>query len=126
MKHELPDFDTLMRLAQNSPEEFEALRDILNRELIESAPAHMQARLRGLLFQIDGRRRTASNPTQSCVSVFAMMQDSLMELHNALNSAAGNPGPELARGPRALQSAGGEGGKDEKPISAEIIPFPVS
>jgi hypothetical protein len=124
---DMPDFDTLVKLAKESPEQFEALRDILNQELIESAPESQRTRLRGLLFQIDGKRRTASNPMQSCVSIFEMMQDSLLKLHNSLNEVAGYPGPELARGPRSIEQRPVRKPGDEesaKPKSADILPFP--
>ncbi len=95
---ELPEFDLLMRLAQENPEELESLRDRLNQQLIESAPERMQHRLKGLLFQIDAKRRVANNPMQSCMGVYEMMQDSLFELHNALNAASSIDRRELRKG----------------------------
>lgn len=97
MPDELPEFDLLMRLAQENPNELEALRSRLNEQLIESAPERIQHRLKGLLFQIDAKRRVANNPMQSCMAVYEMMQDSLLELHNALNAASSMDRHELQK-----------------------------
>lgn len=85
MEHDdLPDFETLARMAQEDPDGLEALRDRLASNLIESARPEHRRRLRGLQFQIDMERRRAANPLASCLRISQMMQDSLLDLQQAL------------------------------------------
>lgn len=121
---ELPDFDILMRLAQENPDELEALRDRLNCQLIESAPERMQHRLKGLLFQIDAKRRVASNPMRSCLGVYEMMHDSLLELHNALNAASSIDTRELHKG--VYKRASSYSIKTDEEDSATVLEFPTA
>lgn len=97
MQHDdLPDFDTLARMAREDPEALEALRDRLASNLIEGARPEHRRRLRGLQFQIDMERRRAANPLASCLRISQMMQASLLDLQQAL---AGETHPG-AQGPR--------------------------
>jgi hypothetical protein len=120
-----PDVGLLMQLAQENPEELEALRDRLNEQLTESAPAHLQPRLRGLLFQIDAKRKLAKTPMQSCIGVYEMMHDSLLELQTGLSGLSGAE-PEEERVPKA--KAQGKPTPSLEPIAkktAVVLKFPV-
>ena len=85
MKSQLPEFDELMKLAQENPEQFEELRQQMCDELIQSAPSEHRRRLRGLQFQIDMERRRAKTPMAACMKISSMMHDSFAELRDALN-----------------------------------------
>lgn len=85
---ELPDFDQLVKLAQEDPEALEALRKKLCEALIQQAPESYQRRLRGLQFKIDMERRRAKTPMAACVKLSKLMQDSFYKLRVALNEAS--------------------------------------
>ena len=82
---ELPDFDSLMKLARNNPEEFEMLRETLIEDAILSAKTDNHRRLRGLQFQIDMTRRKAKTPLAACIRISSLMQSSLIELRDFIN-----------------------------------------
>ena len=87
MQSQWPTTDELLKLAQENPEELEALRQREIESLIDSAPASMQRRLRGLQFQIDAKRSTSKTPMAACVAISKMMFDSVYELNDVLNGA---------------------------------------
>lgn len=104
----LPSFDELLKLAQQDPEQLESLRQSCVDDIIDSAPAHFQRRLRGLQFQIDMEREKASNPVSSCVRISQMMHEGLANLHQVITQ---QPLPEKTEASR----------EDNK-----IIPFPLA
>ncbi len=104
----LPNFDELMKLAQQDPNKLEVLRQSWVEEIINQAPDHFQRRLRGLQFQIDMERQKASNPVSSCVRISQMMHEGLANLHQVITQ---QPLPEDA---------------EEKDSPADIIPFPLA
>ena len=83
---DLPSFDTLAELAREKPDELERLRQRVTRDVISSAPRHMQDRLNGLQFQIDMERRRSSNAVGACVKLSSMMNESLGQLREALSN----------------------------------------
>ncbi|MBU2705693.1 DUF3135 domain-containing protein [Zooshikella marina] len=85
MKVKLPDFDHLMNLARNKPEDLEKLRDQLIENTIQSAPKNSQRRLRGIQFQVDMQIRKSNNPMAACIAVSELMYKSLQELQLSLN-----------------------------------------
>lgn len=80
------DFDTWAHLAEHDKDEFERRRQAAIENLIASAPASSQRRLRGLQFRIDMERRRAGTPLGACVRISEMMWDSVFELNEALNN----------------------------------------
>ncbi|KZX73901.1 hypothetical protein A3715_00620 [Oleiphilus sp. HI0009] len=82
---ELPNFDELMRLASENPEQLESIRKNAIETVINGAPKHMRERLQGLQFQIDMERKRCNNPVQACMKISSMMNDSIAELRYALN-----------------------------------------
>lgn len=82
---ELPDFDYLLSLAKENPEELENLRNRYNQALIDSAPEPFKKRLHGLLFKIDMEKRRSKNSIQYCVTISKMMMDSFSELQEAID-----------------------------------------
>lgn len=80
----LPSFDALMVLARERPDELEAMRQDLCREIIASAPNRIKDRLEGLQFQINMERRLSKSAVGACVRISSMMNDSLQELKQVL------------------------------------------
>ncbi len=85
MTTKLPTHDQLAALAEKNPERLEELREIWVNEIIDSAPAELRRRLRGLQFQIDCKRKMHSNPMGACVEISKMMYDSLHKLNRIMN-----------------------------------------
>ncbi len=77
------DFDTMMNLAKNNPEEFEALRQTLINNFIESLPEENQHRMKCLQWRIDRTREQSKTPLAACMALTEMMWDSFEQL-NAL------------------------------------------
>lgn len=71
-----------IKLAQENPEAFEAMRLKLINESIENAPAEIQRRLKGLQWKIDHVRSRASNPTVAFIEISNMMWDSTLQLRD--------------------------------------------
>lgn len=106
MDQDIPNFDTLMRIAQSDPEMLERIRRHMATRTINSAPGYLRPRLRGLQFQIDSRRLLAKTPLAACIELSEMLQQSFEELRQVLNEP----------------SVGDD--KNEQRPSASIIPFP--
>lgn len=83
---DLPDFDFLLDLAKNHPEELDALHRRCNRQFIDAAPDHMKRRLYGLLFQIDMEKRRSKNSTQCCINLSKLMMNSFVDLQTAITN----------------------------------------
>ncbi len=86
MAYELPDFDTLMELAEKDPAAFDQLKAEAVDDAILSAKESSQPRLRGLQWQVDVELRKAKTPMEGCVKVSEMMHDKLWELRTALEN----------------------------------------
>ena len=106
----LPNFDELMKLAQNDPNKLEILRQSWIEDMISNAPDHCQRRLRGLQFQIDMERQIASHPVSSCIRISQMMHEGFANLREILNQ---RPTSETSQAQKTA------------PIAA-IIPFPLA
>lgn len=107
MPKHLPNFDTLLRLSNNSPEQLERLRQCLIEDTISSAPQHLHHKLRGLQFQIDSQRQLAKTPMAACLLLSRHMWSTFEELNRVLNC----PNQALAKR------------RAEQAHSAAIIPF---
>ncbi len=87
---DLPNFDELVKLAQEDPEALEALRQEHVNKLIDNATPSYQNRLRGLQFQIDANRKIHSDsPMGSCMKISQMMHESFADLRGWLNHLSG-------------------------------------
>ncbi|WP_163835088.1 DUF3135 domain-containing protein [Spartinivicinus ruber] len=113
MKSNLPDFDELLFLAKNKPDDLEKLREQLIEEAIQDAPLEYQRRLRGIQFQVDMKIRQSSNPMSACVAISKLMYESLHQLQLTLND------PEQAQLTR--KRLNGEMSSDEGAAPADII-----
>lgn len=100
----LPEFDELVQMAKNNPEQFEELRETLIEDVISSARSSSQRRLRGLQFQIDVARKKAKTPLAACIQISSMMHESFAELRLHLNDPWRAPEPQ-----------------NEAPVAAKIL-----
>jgi hypothetical protein len=115
---DLPNFDQLLKLAQEKPEELERFRQQQIDLLIQQAPPKSRDRLRGLQFQIDAQRQIHSDsPMGACVKISQMMHESFAELRVWLNDITGLQDP-LGYETNTPQNS-------EKSV-AKVISFPVS
>lgn len=107
MYRDLPDFDTLMALHRENPEELERVRLELTSAILENTSGEARRRLEGLQFRINMELRRASTPEARCVKMSSMMHDAFAQLQEALQ----HPRTQCARQPRS-------GG-------AQVIAFPL-
>jgi hypothetical protein len=75
------DFDMMMDLAKNSPEEFEDLRQGLINDYIQSLPKERQHRMECLQWRIERARDQAKTPLGSCMAITEMMWESFEQLN---------------------------------------------
>lgn len=88
MKQDLPEFDILLQLAEQDPEQLENIRQHLANRTINSAPDYLRHRLRGLQFRIDTTRQLAKSPMAACIQISEMMTESFEQLRQALNGVS--------------------------------------
>lgn len=93
MYRDLPDFDTLLCLHEEDPEELEKIREDLTDAILENAQESNRRKLEGLQFRINMELRRARTPQARCVKLSNMMHDSFAQLHQALH----NPGAVIPR-----------------------------
>ena len=84
MNNQLPDVETLIKMAQEDPEGLEQLRQKLCTQLINNAPQKYQRRLNGIQFQINMTRRKSANELHSCIKISEMMLESYQKLQAVL------------------------------------------
>ena len=112
----IPSFDALVALAKKDPVEFETLRNQLCEQLLDQAPEYISRRLKGLQFKINMERQRSKTPLKSCLELSKLMNDSLIELEEALS----NPQEFLREHNLDLQKEDTKPARDNK-TSAKII-----
>jgi hypothetical protein len=113
----LPTFEALLVLAKEDPVEFEALRDQLCKQIVDQAPEHISRRLKGLQFKINIERRRSKTALKSCLELSKLMNNSLIELDEALS----NPQEFLMKHNSTAPQAENTNQTNTKKSSAEII-----
>ena len=113
----LPDFDTLREMAKHDPEGLEQLRLQLCQRVIDNAPAHAKPRLKGLMFQIESRRRLAANELEACEDVSRMMHDSLKRMQAMLKDLRAMQSESIMLSSKHFSPA-----SEERP-KAKVLPF---
>lgn len=83
----LPDFDTLMKMAVEDPAGLEDLRAKSVKAIIDSAPEGRRRSLSALQWKIDVIRQTAKTPLQACVRIQELMHESFGQLRDKLNQS---------------------------------------
>jgi len=77
------DFDVLMDLAKNDPEQFEEIRHQIIADYIKTLPEERRHRMECLQWRIDRTREKSKNALSSCMAITEMMWESFEQL-NAL------------------------------------------
>lgn len=117
----IPEFDQLKEMAQNNPEQLEALRLELIEETISLADESTQRKLRGVQFHIDMEIRRAKTPIAACVKISEMMHHSLNQLRSSLLNEAQETSSTV------INSRVRDISVDDYPIeTASMIPGPAS
>ncbi len=75
------DFDMMMDMAKNSPDEFEALRKELISDYISSLPKERQHRMECLQWRIDRARDRSKSALGACMAITEMMWESFEQLN---------------------------------------------
>jgi hypothetical protein len=75
------DFDKMMNLANNNPEQFEEIRQQLIADFIKSIPKEKQHRMECLQWRIDQTRAQAKTPLAACMAITEMMWESFEQLN---------------------------------------------
>ncbi|MFV1983996.1 MAG: DUF3135 domain-containing protein [Thiohalomonadales bacterium] len=84
------DFDMLVMLAENDPDDFEDFRQELINDYIKSLPQERQHRMECLQWRIDGTRNQSKNALSACMAITEMMWQSFEQL-NTLFMEMKNP-----------------------------------
>jgi len=74
-------YESLIKLAEDNPSEFEAKRDELISEFIKSLPEKYQKRMACFQWRIDRIRDKTKTPIEACIAISNMMFDSVNKLH---------------------------------------------
>jgi hypothetical protein len=85
----IPDFDSLVQLAQNDPVALEQLRMELVEQHIAGRPETQRQKLERMQFRINGVIRRASNPVHTCVLLNDLLMESAADLLQKLNQIPG-------------------------------------
>lgn len=122
---DFPNFDQLLKLANESPDALERFRQEQVELLINEAAPEQRRRLRGLQFQIDAQRHIyRDSPLASCVKLTQMMHESFAQLRVQLNQLTGLTDP-IGSPIEALEPLEALAATDNK-VSAKVLPFSVS
>lgn len=81
----IPDFDSLVQLAQNDPGALEQLRTELIEQHIAKQPEAQRQKLERMQFRINGVIRMANNPIHTCVLLNDLLMASASDLLQKLN-----------------------------------------
>lgn len=84
------DVNSWIKLYKECPDTFEKKRQEMIERTISEAPESTQRRLRGLQFEIDGIRRTSSNPMSACIAISKKMFDKLAHLKDVIDGNIDN------------------------------------
>lgn len=103
-------FDDWCRLHQADPQQFESCRLKVLNDLIDSSPMESRARLRGLMFRMEGESRRSRSRLGYNLRLSAMMMEMLDDMRAQIHLLCAGDIDELEK--QVL-----------KPDSAEIIPF---
>jgi len=85
MHRDLPDFDTLVTLHKEQPEELERIRTELTDAILENTTGESRRRLQGLQFRINMELRRARTPEARVIKISSMMHEAFAELNHVLH-----------------------------------------
>lgn len=102
MYRDLPDFDTLVTLHKEQPEELERIRTELTDAILENTTGESRRRLQGLQFRINMELRRARTPEARFVKISSMMHEAFAELNHVLHHPGESSGAEANREARII------------------------
>ena len=82
------DFDELVLLAEQDPEQFEAHRNALIANEIENSPTEYHQKLRQLQWKIDGIKHRAKDEMHTLLELHKIMQELLQEQQSLFQQVA--------------------------------------
>lgn len=85
MYRDLPDFDTLVTLHKEQPEELERIRSELTDAILNNTTGESRRRLQGLQFRIHMELRRARTPEARFIKMSSMMHEAFAELNHILH-----------------------------------------
>lgn len=92
-------FDRVMKLFKDNPEELERIQRQAVRGVIDSAPEEYHRQLNGLQFKIDAVRQTSKNPVQSYLRLSQLFwTEGFNKFKDALNGDYTPPEPKGKEG----------------------------
>ncbi len=109
--YENPDFDDLLRLAQDDPVRFEAVRQKTIATYIATLPHDRQDLMRRLQWRIDQERRNRT-PLSACIRISSLMWENLL-------------GSQGLLGYMQRISLGGQGDSPSVSSDSNVIEFPL-
>lgn len=102
MYRDLPDFDTLVTLHKEQPEELERIRTELTDAILENTTGESRRRLQGLQFRINMELRRARTPEARVIKISSMMHEAFAELNHVLHHPVETSGANTNREARIL------------------------
>ena len=103
-------FDGWCELHRNDPRKFELFRLKVLHDMIDAAPAESQARLRGLMFKMEGEARRSKSRLGYSLRLSAMMMEMLDDMRAQIQLLCGGDISDLEK-------------QMSDRRSAEIVPF---
>lgn len=79
---EIPCYEILAQLARDDPAAYEKWRREVIEHFIESTPAHLQRRLRGIQFRVECLRRGSRSALGATVKIYSLMWNSFIVLND--------------------------------------------
>jgi hypothetical protein len=110
--YENPDFDDLLRLAQEDPEHFEVVRKRTIATFIATLPDERQDLMHRLQWRIDQERRNRT-PLSACMRISTLMWENLVGSHGLMGCIQKS---------RLVAKRGAPPGRNDN----NIIPFPLT
>ncbi|WP_299797012.1 DUF3135 domain-containing protein [uncultured Shewanella sp.] len=83
---QLPSFDSLKWLAENEPDELEALQKTLCREAIEHCPEANKKQLISMQHHLEQQLSRCSNPYHRCYLAMSIMNEKFLALNTIINN----------------------------------------
>ncbi|OGT21961.1 MAG: hypothetical protein A2V90_06335 [Gammaproteobacteria bacterium RBG_16_57_12] len=99
------DLEGLAALAKDDEAAFEAQRNLILQDYLQSLPEERRVRLERLQWRIDMERSLAPNPMAACVKLSRMMWDSVVGDDGLLPAISGLQQPLAVLPRKAAQSA---------------------
>lgn len=121
---EIPCYEILAQLARDDPAAYEKWRREVIEHFIESTPAHLQRRLRGIQFRVECLRRGSRSALGATVKIYSLMWNSFIVLNDEWQALV-QCGTSSADGWKSLPSRRAGCGKTAQVIAFQKPPSSV-